>query len=874
MRKLTKCGIFLGLLCLLGALTPLLFWDLGEECLSILGTGAGDGTYLLVSADADGNIHALSRENGSYHLVIGDHAGNRIALWTLDGNAFPKQTRPALLYPMADGTVYFGLYNMTEEIVQLQLYRLTQHGGAAELLLSEDCVGGTLAEQIGSVRLSNFAAGLDNGVVTFAVLQDTTAQVYRADNAKPGLEAVGTLDQQGLVSAVSLYDGTMVFATSDSLMSIDRELATLEEGQTIIQMNEAGTGIYYLDGASLNVYYLDHEMRPDLYKVLDRSAYDLDSCTSLYLTQDGDALMLMDHQRLMLDHNGTVSDLSEMLYRPAWQCVLILAGLALGVLFLTALLWYLVCEQNKLRIPMLLRWGMPVVAIVLLSTGWFLRLDMEPAYRTTAQREAENLLDSITTLQLQSMDFTDPQLTRQLNDSIASAADGTYRDTKVDIYHSHNGIWTLSSGNAGIPAGIRAELVSSFDWNRAEQALEDGQVFWIKQDADEIHYVLYHAKGNDVLCVDVNGAQLLQEEQAGYNWMIKGFWSLAVLFAALILAVLCWITISVRRIMGGMERLAAGERDINVRVGGGDELASMSDRVSAMSVAMGKLERQRSELVTAYRRFVPERVLSLLGKEDIAEVDQTTFVTRRLAAMMLSFEFPEQVYSSSGKDLFDHINEVIGRTAPIVAQKGGTVFNLTYNGYDAVFEGGSAVAVSTAVAVQQEVLEINRERERRGAPQVSVRIALDEGNVMLGVVGDGNHLEPTSISLSFSVVRHLIELCGKLEANILCTETVMAGIKGYSSRYMGKCSQGDTYIRTYEIFDGDPYEKRKVKEQTVQRFSDGVYALYSRDFSQAKRIFLGLVHSSTADGGAKYYLYLADQLEKRQSGEISLDSIV
>ena len=122
------------------------------------------------------------------------------------------------------------------------------------------------------------------------------------------------------------------------------------------------------------------------------------------------------------------------------------------------------------------------------------------------------------------------------------------------------------------------------------------------------------------------------------------------------------------------------------------------------------------------------------------------------------------------------------------------------------------------------------------------------------------------------MAKHLGELCGRLEANILCTEAVIRSAQGYGSRYMGKCLEGGAAIRTYEIYDGDAYEIRKVKEDTGERFSEGVYALYGRDFSQAKRIFLSLVHHNTGDGGARYYLYLADRLEKRPEDEISLDS--
>ena len=358
---------------------------------------------------------------------------------------------------------------------------------------------------------------------------------------------------------------------------------------------------------------------------------------------------------------------------------------------------------------------------------------------------------------------------------------------------------------------------------------------------------------------------------ASCQWMTNGLIALAVLLTALTLAILCWISIGLRSALNGMERLAAGERGVHVALGGGDELASLADDVNALSDALQDVDRQQNELAQSYRRFVPERVLSLLGKTSILEVDKQTFVSRDLAAMMLRFQFPDQVYEKSGRELFDNINEILECTASIVTQKGGAVFNFAYNGYDAVFEGGSAAAVSTAVAVQQEILDLNREREVEGRAPVAVHIALDEGNVMLGVVGDENQIEPTSISSSFSVVKHLVDLCGRLEANILCTEAVMNGARGYGSRYMGKCREGGAYIRTYEIFDGDPYDIRKVKEATGERFSQGVYALYSRDFSQAKGIFLSLVHHNTGDGGARYYLYLADQLEKRPEAEISLD---
>ena len=871
MERLKRWGIFVLILALLGSGAALLFWDTARSCLAVLRTGRGEDSYLLAATDAEGQVYVLGRDRNGYVLVLGDQAGNRTERWTLTAEELPGESVPAAIYPAAGGAVYLGLYN-TEAETCLQLYRITQQGAAAELLLSEPCAGENLRAQMASLTLSSFSQV--DSAVTFALLSEDTATFYRRTGADKGLEKVETVTQPDLRAALALSDGTCVLAGSEGLARTDGETVLLAEGTVITDLTQTGTGIFCVDGASLQVFYADFaDWQPYVILELEKEAYDLDACTDLWVTRDGDALLLLNGDTLLLDRGSAVSDLTGMLYPSAARCGLILAGLVLAVLVLTVVVWYVVYEQRRFRLPMLVRWGALSAAVAVLGTAALMRGAVRTSSQSAAEREAASLIGAVTTQSLQRFALTDGTLPQNLGDSLAGAGSGLYRDSAVSVYTcSEEGLWTLTGTNSGLPAGVRGELSPSFDRAMAEQAVTAGSLFWTRTQGDQTRYILYRAQGDTLLAVDVDGTSLREAGWADSQWMTEGLTALAVLLTAVTLAILCWITISVRRCLEGMERLAVGERQVRVKVGGGDELASLADDVNALSTALRDVDLQQRELAQSYRRFVPERVLSLLGKTSIQEVDKQTFVSRDLAAMMLWFRFPPQVYEKSGRELFDNLNEIIERTASIVAGKGGAVFNFAYDGYDAVFEGGSAAAVSTAVAVQQEVLEINRERELDGRPPVVVRIALDEGNVMLGVVGDENQIEPTSISSSFSVAKHLVELCGRLEANILCTEAVMRGARGYGSRYMGKCREGSEAIRIYEIFDGDAYEIRKVKEDTGERFSQGVYALYSRDFSQAKRIFLSLVHHNTGDGGARYYLYLADQLEKRPEDEISLDS--
>ena len=870
MKRLKQGCIYLLILAVLSAGAALLFRDLGAECVSVLQTGRGGADYFLTASGEDGNMYALGRRDGRYVIAVGDENGRRLAHWDLTAEGLPARSRPAALYAASGGAVYLGLYDTQAETAKLQIFRITDRGRSAELLLNETCAGATLTEQMAGTRLSAFSEV--DSVVTFAVLDQGGAQFYRRTGAASGLELGERAAGNDLTAALALPDGSVLTASGGTLRRSDRGERSLAQGAVITELLRAGTGVYCVDGASLKVFYADYaDWQPYPILDLEKDGCELDRCMDLTVTRSGAALLLMEDGQLLTDRGGGLTDLSGMLFRPAWQCALILAGLALGVLAVSGGVWYAVCGRRRLQLALLVRWGVLTAAAAALAAGGLARCWAEPAAQAAGERSALELIETVAALELRSDAAWDGGLAVRLGGALAAAEDGMDTDCAVSVYERRDGAWYLTESNTAVPAGTRAELSGGYRAALAGQAGASGRASQLLRRESESRALCCWTDGGRMLTVDADISAAVARSRAESGWMSGALGALAALMTALALACLCAVTSGVRRVSRGMTRLTAGERGVSVRLDSGDELAALADSFTALSRTMEDMERDRSSLAESYRRFVPERVLSLLGKTSIQEVDKQTVVCRELAAMTISFSFPDEVYEKSGRELFDYVNEILERTAPIVTRSGGAVFNFAYDGYDAVFEGGSAAAVSTAVAVQQETLEINRRREERGEPPVTLRIALDEGSVMIGVVGDETQIEPTSISSSFSAARHLVALCGQLQASILCTEKVIAGAEGYGSRYMGKLREGGALIRTYEIFDGDPYEVRKLKEQTGGQFSEGVYALYAQDFSGAKRIFLKLVHQNADDGGARYYLYLADRLEKHPETEISLD---
>ena len=179
--------------------------------------------------------------------------------------------------------------------------------------------------------------------------------------------------------------------------------------------------------------------------------------------------------------------------------------------------------------------------------------------------------------------------------------------------------------------------------------------------------------------------------------------------------------------------------------------------------------------------------------------------------------------------------------------------------------------MGAAVEVRQALLELNAQREARGDAPVELRVALDHGVAMMGVVGDEDRVVPTVVSACLNTARKLVELAQVLDANILCTMVVADAAKDYNLRYIGKSRDGDSVIRVYEIFDGDPYGMRLAKESARASFSAGIYALYSGDYAQAKRLFMEIARQQGEDGVARHYLYLADRFEKQPPDWIGLN---
>ena len=752
----------------------------------------------------------------------------------------------AQIVTVREGMAYVGLYGPNAE--KLYLYRIRGED-AVDRLLAQPCSGDFFAERVSRTALSELS--YEDGILSFAVLTDGTLECYICRDSG-GLEPIGKYsdraDASHALSILSLQDGTLLLGGTGSLMLGGKQSEAVFNGQAVTHLTQGRGGWYYIDAAGMDLYFTDATLSAT-YRVLHLNPEwngVARSVISATLMREEGALMLLDGSILTLTNADGTRELTGVLRPSELRAGLELAKYAAITLAAAALLWLLLCGVRRGYASLVVFRGGAFVAAALLCFTALRFFVLIPMQNAAALRENEAIVSN-------AVQITDAA--RRMNDAslpsdvcrILEEADAQYgRNVCALIAEMNADGWKAEDGrDAAMLPGFSPTLVDAASAQGSAGELRDGMFRYAR------------AEGNRCLCIQI-GKPYEGHSADLFVPLLAVFGALALLALVILLSV----GVDLRRISKKMERISHGDVPERLALRTGDELESMASIVNSLGESMKEQEAARERVERSYRRFVPEKVLALLGKNSIQEVDKSAFAARRMAVMTVWFAFPETLYTDMNHSrlLFDSVNEVIERTASIVARKGGTVFHFAYNGFDAVMDEDGE-AVSTAVAIQQEILSFNELRAQNRLPGVTLRIALDKGDVMLGIVGDTAQMEPTTISSSLSTVQELIDLGNRLKAGILCTEAIIMERREYGNRYMGKCVVGNRNVRVYEVFDGDEFTVRRGKASSLSDFSKGVYDLYGGDAAGAKHTFLQLAHNYPLDGGARYYLYLADRLE-------------
>lgn len=374
-----------------------------------------------------------------------------------------------------------------------------------------------------------------------------------------------------------------------------------------------------------------------------------------------------------------------------------------------------------------------------------------------------------------------------------------------------------------------------------------------------------------VLAVSVDGN--IQDYQVWYyQWNLRNASSMLLLALTAALMVILYIFLRpLKTLKECAGKLAAGNLGVTVAVHGQDEVADISQAFNQMSLKITQYIQDIKGISDGYYKFIPAKILDMLGKESVQEVKLGDQMTGEFTILSLhAIDYPKQSLSLSAEQVYDNINHVLSVLVEPINSHAGVVEHFEDTGLTALFTVGSREALDAAIDMQKLMRQL---MPSYGMPFPGRTIAISYGQVMIGVIGHEQRMEATAISAHADLAKTLRLRGSQYGARILVTHLVYKQIpefeEHYHARYLGNIylTANDTYERVYDVYDGDSEEEFDSKEQTKQLFEKGVGLFVAKKFYEARLVFVEVLKLYRKDKAAKEYLYRCDQYYKQAAGE-------
>lgn len=332
-----------------------------------------------------------------------------------------------------------------------------------------------------------------------------------------------------------------------------------------------------------------------------------------------------------------------------------------------------------------------------------------------------------------------------------------------------------------------------------------------------------------------------------------------------------------RKLKVVMGDVSAGNLGRTVQVRGRDEVSLIAGAFNQMSVQLKEQVAFIQLCSDRYAAFVPERVFTILKRENITKVclgDQE----ETLAAVLevSSGPFRRMARTFDGDRLYQMINYSLAQMIPIVSEHGGIVDHMKEDGLTVYYPEGASEALKAAVSICQH-LNYLREKDKK-IPVYST--ALNYGPVRVGIVGGQERMAATTIAEIMTMAEFYSSMAEKYGSRVLVTGSLAQQIPDFETSYHYR-KLGYVYLKTsgvletvYDVYDGDEAEAFKIKEQTSEAFAGAVEEYLAQRYYEARLKFAQVLRRNPRDAAAREYVYRCDayyQSEKQQKMDAWLE---
>lgn len=301
-----------------------------------------------------------------------------------------------------------------------------------------------------------------------------------------------------------------------------------------------------------------------------------------------------------------------------------------------------------------------------------------------------------------------------------------------------------------------------------------------------------------------------------------------------------------------------------------DELGQLARVFTQMVKTVKAREKELTDLLEAYGRFVPHEYLKFLRRQSITDVQLGDHVSKVMAVMFSDIRsFTTLSEKMTPKENFAFVNSYLQKVSPSIRNNHGLIVKFLGDGMMAVFPEVPDDAVSAGVAMFRVVESFNEERKNLGEKPIQIGIGIHVGHMMLGMVGEENRMQGDAFSDNVNLTARLEGLTKFYGVSLLISQQTFEQLThadAYQLRFLDRAivKGREEPIALYEVLDAESPEMRTIKLETRAEFEQGIQHFSQRDeLWEAKQCFENVLAINPADKTAQLYLQRIQILEEK-----------
>ncbi|GKH50556.1 hypothetical protein CE91St46_16670 [Eubacteriales bacterium] len=313
-------------------------------------------------------------------------------------------------------------------------------------------------------------------------------------------------------------------------------------------------------------------------------------------------------------------------------------------------------------------------------------------------------------------------------------------------------------------------------------------------------------------------------------------------------------------IKSGLEEFAQGNRKIRLSDDATDEF---SDIIRVFNKMANDIDAQIYSLQQAndtYFRFIPQKMLLLLGKENLGEIELGNHREQDCCVLCASLALhSESLTQLQEQELINRFFNIVNLACD---QNGGVLItdSASLRRLRILCPDGSETAIRLALSALSQIDAYNATLPVQN--RLDILFTAHCAANYYGICGDRERLIPALISDELDLISGCDEALRALSSRLLVTETAMEGIEreNHFFRYIGCLEKpGCENLGLYDFYDAAPPEETRLINETRTAFDKAVELYRQGRYYDAKNLFALVLRQNQYDNVARHYIFRAER---------------